>query len=43
VCGNCGSESQTGHHATRSWLLRKSISYKVVEEAGRRDLLSGEA
>ena len=43
VRGDGGSESQTRHHALRSWLLRKSISKSVVEEAERRNLFGGEA
>ena len=39
---DCNSESQTQHRALRSWLLRKSTSKRVVEEAARKDLLRGE-
>jgi hypothetical protein len=43
VCGDCNSESQTRHHAPRSWLLRKSASKRVVEEAEREDLFGCKA
>ena len=43
VCGDRNSESQTRHHALRSWILLKSTEKSVVEEAARRDLFGGRA
>jgi hypothetical protein len=43
VRGDGNSESQTRHHALRSWLRRKSSPKSVVEEGGRTDLFGDEA